>query len=602
MDKPQIVDELNALFEPRSVAVIGATNDMSKWGFSTFASLKGRYKGDLYAVNNRDTEVLGHKAYDRVTDVPGPVDLSVFVIPPDQVAGAMQDCVEKGVKASVIITAGFAETGASGKAMQDEVMAIAKRGGIRVVGPNCMGMWSAAAELTAFMFPLPITEGPLALVSQGGNVGGALVIDATSRGVGFQQYVSCGAAADIRIEDYVEYFAADEKVKVIMVYIEGLSDGKRFVEKVGRITPEKPVIALKPGRTTAAAKAISSHSGAMSGSDSVYQAAFKKAGVIRVDNGMEMLDLAIGLLNQPLPRGRSVVIATPGGSYGVMAADACACRGLEVIELPEKAMEEFNRVFPERWSHGNPVDPAGDRNFVTYLKAPQVILEQPEVDALIFMGFGSFSGISSVLASAGGEDNPRMKTIKRSMEGLGDMARSSLAVLDSGDREGIKNLVKVSLSMIFGAVMVGDSRELDEFLDTLSDALTSGKTMEGGFMQGLRRFFKAIAEGDLDNTELAAVLELTEPMLDALISHWIEKHQKPVIITTFTEESLRISPSGHYPYSNADRAANVLAKLVEYREYLDKADERKEEQLRRKSPAGRPSRESRCPRKGEKRE
>lgn len=576
MDGPKIVNDLKPLFQPRSVAVIGATNDITKWGFSTFTSILGLYKGELYAVNNRDTKVLDFPAYDKVSDVPGPVDLAVIVIPPEKVASVMEDCVNKGVKASVIITAGFIETGPEGKAMQDEVIAIAKKGGIRVVGPNCMGMWSAAAELPAFMFPLPVQEGPLALISQGGNVGGALVADSVARGVGFQYYVSCGGTADIQMEDYIEYLGYDDKVKVIMVYIEGLADGQRFVEKVREVTVKKPVLALKPGRTLAAAKAISSHSGAMSGSDLIYEAAFKKAGVIRVDSSVEILDLAIGLMNQPLPRGRNVVITTPGGSYGVMAADACASRGLNVIDLPKKAMDTFNEMFPSRWSHGNPVDPAGDRNYITYLKAPQVVLEQPEVDALIYMGFGSFSGISSIMAAAGKEMTPRFDALKSKMEGLEDMARSFLEILDSGDPKQIKTLVKSGLQMIFGTVMSSDPKDLDEFLEMASDSLTSEKMMQGTFIQGLRKLFEAIASGTIDGSIMADIMGLLEPMLDALIDHWIAKYDKPVITTTFTEESFRIGHTGHYSYSNAERAANVLAKLVEYREYLDEADEREE--------------------------
>ncbi|MBW2092806.1 MAG: CoA-binding protein, partial [Deltaproteobacteria bacterium] len=367
MSQIEIMTELEPLFHPRSVAVIGATNNLTKWGFSTFYSLMRHYQGDLYAVNNRDSEILGRPAYARVTDIPGPVDLAVIVIPPEKVAGVMAECVEKKVKASVIITAGFAEIGPQGKARQDEVVKIARQGGIRLVGPNCMGMWSAAANLTAFMFPLPIMKGPLSLVSQGGNVGGALVADAVSRGIGFQYYVSCGCTADIQIEDYIEYMGHDDSVKVIMVYIEGLADGERFVRKVKPVTLRKPVIALKPGKTDAAARAISSHSGALSGSNFIYEAAFKKAGVIRADTTMELLDVAIGLLTQPLPRGRNVVITTPGGSYGVMCADACASLGLNVIDLPSGAMETFNAMFPSRWSHGNPVDPAGDRNLIQYL-------------------------------------------------------------------------------------------------------------------------------------------------------------------------------------------------------------------------------------------
>jgi acyl-CoA synthetase (NDP forming) len=577
MATPRIVSELEPLFHPRSVAVVGATNNLSKWGFSTFASLKARYRGALYPVNSRGGEVQGHPAHARITEVDGPVDLAVIVVPADQVAAVMQDCVKKGVKAAVVITAGFAETGPAGKALQDEVMRVARGGGIRVVGPNCMGMWSAAAELSAFMFPLPIMAGPLALVSQGGNVGGALVVDAVTRGVGFAHYVSCGCAADIPIEDYVEYFAHDESVQVIMVYIEGLDDGQRFVDKVRRVTVKKPVLALKPGKTLAAARAISSHSGAMSGADRVYDAAFKKAGVIRVDSTLELLDAAIGLLTQPLPKGRNVVITTPGGSYGVMCADACASRGLTVIDLPARVMEQFNAMFPARWSHGNPVDPAGDRNFVPYLKAPEMLLGCPEVDALIFMGFGSFSGISAMLASAGGEINKGLAQMHDRIAGLEQMARTFSALLDSGDREKIKQVVKAGMLFMFGTVMAGKQQDLGEFLDSASDAMTSERMLKSSFFTGLRELFDSIAQGKIDGEKMAGIMTLMEPMLSALIRHWIEKYGKPVITTTFTEEMSRMTEGGHFSYSNAERAASVLAKLVEYREFLEQAEESDEE-------------------------
>jgi len=569
MSQPEIIAEFRPLFHPQSVAVIGASNNLAKWGFSTFASLKKQYTGDLYPINKRDAEVLGYTAYPKITDVPGPVDLAVIVIPAEGVAGVMEDCVKKGVKASVIITAGFAETGPEGRAMQDEVVAIAQKGGIRIVGPNCMGMWSAPANLTAFMFPLPIMAGPLALVSQGGNVGGALVVDAVFRGIGFQQYISCGCTADIQIEDYIEYMGHDDAVKAIMVYIEGLGDGHRFVEKVKEVTRKKPVVALKPGKTEAAAKAISSHSGTWSGSDAIYDAAFKKAGVIRVENTMELLDVGIGLITQPLPRGRNVIITTPGGSYGVMCAEACASRGLNVIDLPADSMETLNSMFPPRWSHGNPVDPAGDRNFIPYLRAPEVLLKYSEVDALIFMGFGSFSGISAMLATAGGELDKSMQNFKEKMEGFDDIARSFVEIIDSGDRDKIKGIVKMGLSAIFGSVVATKSSELDEFIDSTSDALTSEKMMQGTFFKGMKKLFEAVSTGNMDAFKITNILELMEPMLGALIDYWIQKFGKPVITTTFTEETSKISSSGHFPYPSAERASAVLAKLVEYGEYLE---------------------------------
>lgn len=568
MSEKEIVRELKPLFEPCSVAVIGATNNPTKWGFSTFASLKGRYHGRLYPVNIRDGEILGVKAYHSVLDVPDDVDLAVIVIPGEKVLGVITECVNKGVKAGVIISAGFAETGEAGRAMQDEIVREAKRAGMRLVGPNCMGMWSAPSELTAFMFPLPVQDGPLALVSQGGNVGGALVIDAVNRGTGFRYYVSCGCTADIQLEDYVEYLGEDDSVKVIMLYIEGLGDGRRFIEKVKNVTIKKPVIALKPGRTEAAVKAISSHSGALSGADSVYDAAFKKAGILRVDTGVEMLDTAIALLSQPLPRGRNVVITTPGGSYGVMCADACASRGLNVIDLPESALKTLNEMFPPRWSHGNPVDPAGDRNFFMYLKAPEVLLPYNEVDAMIFMGFGSFSGISAMLASAGSELSKGIREKAADMERFAPMARLFGEAIESGRDSEIKQIVKLCLTIIFGRVASSKPTEVEEFVSHAADALSSQRWRSSSFFVGLKEFFKSIADGTMDHLKMASIMELLTPLLDALIDRWIQTYHKPVITTTFTEESSRIGEGGYFPYPSVERAAAVLQKLVEYSEYL----------------------------------
>jgi len=568
MTLPEITPELAPLFQPRSVAVVGATNNRNKWGYSTFRSLMNSFPGELYAVNKRDPNILGHTAYAKVTDIPGHVDLAVIVVPPDGVVEVMEDCVQKGVRSSVVITAGFSEIGPAGKAMQDEVVSIARRGGIRFVGPNCMGMWSAAAQLPAFMFPMRILEGPLALISQGGNVGGALVADATARGIGFRYYVSCGCTADIQIEDYIEYMGYDESVKVIMVYIEGLNNDNRFVEKVSAISLKKPVIVLKPGKTEAAARAISSHSGSMAGLDAIYKAAFRKAGVIRTESTTELLDMGIAFLTQPLPRGRNVVITTPGGSYGVMCAEACALRGLNVIDLPTRALEAFNSMFPARWSHGNPVDPAGDRNFVQYLKAPDILLRCPEVDALIFMGLGSFSGMSSVFA--GDIEDLHLAKFLDGLAGFRDTAKTVVEVLAFGDRSQIREIIKQLIGKLFNVIMRSDVVELEEFLDTVSTGLTTEKMMRSSLYEKAKDLFASIAAGDVGGIRTTDVLELMEPIIGALVGGLIQKYGKPVITTTFTEENSRISEDGHFPYPNSDRASNVLAKLAEYGEYLEK--------------------------------
>ena len=483
MDEIDITESLDSLFNPRSVAVIGATNNMNKWGNSSFSSALNGFKGPVYPINNKESVVLGHQAYKRVTDVPDdkPVDLAVFVIPAPFIPSVMQDCVDKGVKAGVIISAGFAEVGPEGQKLQDEVMDIARKGGIRLVGPNCMGFWSASSDLRAFMFPLPVFSGPIAFVSQGGNVGGAIVGSGYSRGIGFRRYISCGCTADIQIEDYIEHFGKDPEVKVILAYVEGVNDGTRFIEKVGNVSTKKPVIILKPGKTDAAAKAISCHSGALSGSEEIYDAAFKKAGIIRAETPEELLDYAIGFLTQPLPRGRRTAIVTPGGSYGVLCADECAYLGLDVVDLPEETITEFNKIFPPRWSHGNPVDPAGDRNFPAYFRAPVMLLKQEMIDSLIFMGFGNFSGMA----------------------------------------------------------------------ETFTKALSSGDD-SGGFAKMMTDIIPQIGSG-----------------FTGQIMRWIRVYKKPVLTTTFSEETPTLQDGAHQSYPSADRAAKVLAKLVEYKEYLD---------------------------------
>jgi len=575
--KKNIEQELDPLFNPRSIAVIGATNRWNKWGFSTFASIINSFEGKCYPVNTTEKEVLGHRAYQRITDIPDdePVDLAVFVIPPEAVAPVMEDCVEKGVRAGVVITAGFAETGAEGKRLQDEVVAIAQKGPLRFIGPNCMGFWSASSNLKAFMFPFPVIEGPIAFVSQGGNVGGAVVRLGYNRGLGFHRYVSCGCMADIQIEDYIEHFGADPNVKVIFAYIEGLGDGNRFIEKVRRVTVKKPVIVLKPGRTLAGTKAISSHSGALAGSSDLYDSAFKKAGVIRVNTAEALLDLGVAFINQPLPQGRNVAIITPGGSYGVISADACASLGLKVIDLSPETIAQFDRFFPPRWSRGNPVDPAGDRNFIAYMQTPELLLKLPEVDSLIYMGFDSFSSFSSSFITLS-EDLAK---------GLGEYVKEFSRMIpeetegDSGqDRKWMGRLVAKIAGVFFSYFGTSSPAEVEAFARSQVTFLDS-ETISSDLEKKLRDVLRPADGESLENVgELFA--EIFQPLMEALILRWIEVYKKPVLTTSFVGTAPAISDMGHYPYPFAEQAAFVLAKMVEYREYLDRAKKNPPERIK----------------------
>ncbi|MBM4446479.1 MAG: hypothetical protein FJ023_03890 [Chloroflexi bacterium] len=560
-----IVEELEPLFNPKSVAVVGATNNWNKWGCLTFTSALNGFRGPVYPVNNKENEILGHKAFARISDIPEPVDLAVFVIPAPIVASVMEDCVAKGVKAGVIISAGFAEIGEEGKKLQDEVLRIARKGGIRFIGPNCMGFWSASSDLRAFMFPLPVEDGPLAFVSQGGNVGGAVVTSGHMRGIGFHRYVSCGCAADIQIEDYIEYFGEDPQVKVILAYIEGLVDGGRFLEKVKKVTPKKPVIVLKPGKTDAAAKAITSHSGALAGSDEAYEAAFKSIGITRVESPEELLDVAIGFITQPLPKGRNVAILTPGGSYGVICADACAAEGLNVVKLPDNVIAAFDRVFPPRWSRGNPVDPAGDRNFVAFLTAPDKLLKVSEVDSLIFMGFSGFSIFASLFVST---DSGGTAPWLSSREAFRELASAFTKALSSKDAAEIGKFIKPIVSGMASRMGIYHEEEIGELTEIVASAIASGRLNVPFLISGfLPPGSQALAEMGVRNQPTTN--EAVAHFLVALAEQWVASNGKPVLTTTFFAEDQPRLQGTHYAYPSGRHAARVLIKMVEYKEYLE---------------------------------
>jgi succinyl-CoA synthetase alpha subunit len=563
-----ITEELEPLFNPRSVAVIGATSNWNKWGFSTFVSALDGFRGEIYPVNNKEREILGRRAFARVMDIPGTVDLAVFVIPAASVPAVMEDCVAKGVKAGVIISAGFAETGGEGKRLQGEVLRIARKGGIRFIGPNCMGYWSASSDLRAFMFPLPVRDGPLAFVSQGGNVGGAAMMSGYQRGLGFHRYVSCGCAADIQIEDYIEHFGEDPQVKVILAYIEGVSDGRRFLQKVEKVTPKKPVIVLKPGKTTAAAKAITSHSGALAGSDEAYDAAFKSVGIIRVGNLEELLDVAIGFLTQPLPRGRNVAILTPGGSYGVLCADACVSEGLNVVKLPDKVIAALDKVFPPRWSRGNPVDPAGDRNFITYLAAPGKLLAVEEIDSLIFVGFGGFSIFASIFLSADSSHLERIASWIPSRRRFRELVPGLAKALVSKDASEINQAIYPVISTLAAMMGIYNEEEIGELTKLIASAIAAGRI---DLLRAIdtSRLFGSELTMKLEALRATTSAEAISRFLAALAEQWVEDYNKPVITSSFSQVQPVLRGS-QYAYPSGDQAARVLAKLVKYKEFLEK--------------------------------
>ncbi|MDY6911349.1 MAG: CoA-binding protein [Chloroflexota bacterium] len=376
----EIVDQLEYLFNPRSVAVIGASNSFGKWGSGSFSRLLASGLKELYPINSTLSEVSGVKAYTSVTEVEGPIDFAVIAVPTPKVPDTLRECVAKGIKMGLIITSGFKEASGGGE-LEDEIIRIAKSGGMRFVGPNSMGHINARNDFCSGPFIPRIESGHIGLIAQSGNVGTYILQSGIDMGIGFSKFVSSGNEADLHIEDYIEYLAQDKDTKVIACYIEGLRESQRFLELAREITQQKPIVVLKSGKTYAGAKAALSHTASLAGSDVISDAAFRQAGIIRVNEVNELLDVAAALLNQPIPKGNRVGILSAGGGFGVITADACERYGLEVADLSADTIDKIDKVLPDRWPRSNPVDMVAG-GFATY-DCLSALLEDDNFDAIL---------------------------------------------------------------------------------------------------------------------------------------------------------------------------------------------------------------------------
>lgn len=382
------------LFSPKSIALIGASNNITKWGAIVFLNiLLGGYQGRVYPVNPKEETILGHKAYGRVAQIPDPVDLAIIAIPAHLTMEAVQDCVRKGIRMAVVITSDFSETGEEGARLEKELTETARAAGMRLVGPNTMGIFSASASLTALMPPVRPKNGSVSLVSQSGNIGTQMLGLGEKFAVGFSKFVSSGNEGDLRSEDYLAFFGQDPQTQVILFYIEGLDDGREFFETARKITPHKPVIAFKGGKTLAGSRAAKSHSGAMAGVKEIYEAAFRQAGILWASTTEEMLEWGAAFSSLPLPRGNRVGILTRGGGWGVITADACNELELEVPPLDDSIIRALDRLLPSYWSRGNPVDMVATIDTESYIKCLELLISWDKVDGVI-----SLSGDAGPLA------------------------------------------------------------------------------------------------------------------------------------------------------------------------------------------------------------
>jgi acetate---CoA ligase (ADP-forming) len=382
--KKGIYDELRPLFSPRSIAIIGASSTPGKWGNDMVVRpLQSAFRGPIYPINPKADEIEGLKAYPNIRDIPHPVDMAIITIPAPKVPDAVRDCSAKGVKAMVVISAGFAETGPKGKALQDEVARIARSAKIRFMGPNGMGIWTSGVRLnTAFDFmPKP---GGISFISQSGTMGAFLLGIANDKGYGFNAFLSVGNQADLSMADYIEYLGDDPRTKVIVLYIEGLKDGDRFLKNARKVIRKKPIIVYKSGQTEDGARAAMSHTASIAGSDETFGAACRQAGIIRTYDVSHAFDIAEALSKQPLPKGNRVGIVAGGGGMCVVSTDACNGYGLRVPALDENTVNRISEyLLPHAAPPKNPIDLAADPRGMTLAYVAETLARHPGIDAII---------------------------------------------------------------------------------------------------------------------------------------------------------------------------------------------------------------------------
>jgi acetyltransferase len=378
--------DLDKIFKPKSVAIVGASDEEGSVGYALVQNLTEHdYKGEVFLVNIRKKEILGRKAYAKLEDIPGEVDLAIIATPAKTVPGIVEDCGKSGIKGVIIVSAGFKEVGQEGRLLEEEIKKLRGKYDLRIIGPNCLGIIRPDVGLNATFLDKYPKSGKISFISQSGALGSAILDWATHENVGFNNFVSIGSMIDVDFGDLIDYFGTDPKTKSILMYIEGIADARQFMSAARHFAKTKPIIVVKSGKFRESAKAAASHTGSMSGEDSVYDAAFKRAGIVRVNEIEDLFNAAEVLGTQPLPKGKRLAIITNAGGPGVMATDSLIINGGELSKLSLKSLSKLDEVLPSFWSKANPIDLLGDAKSDRYKAAVEACLEDDGVDGLLII-------------------------------------------------------------------------------------------------------------------------------------------------------------------------------------------------------------------------
>ncbi|RJQ77912.1 MAG: CoA-binding protein [Desulfobacteraceae bacterium] len=398
---------LRSCYYPQSLVFIGASGSISKWGHMIPTNVLNRnFKGRVYLVNPKGGQIAGQTAYRSVSDIDAEIDLAVITIPAAKVKEQIPLLRQKKVKAMLLISSGFRETGAAGRQLEDEVVEEARKAGILIFGPNTMGICNPHIDFFCcgvHVYPLP---GSTSLVSQSGNMGTQLLAFAEQQDIGIRAFSGSGNEAMVTLEDYMEAFEADDLTRTVVLYVESVKDGARFFQSARRVSKKKPVVVLKGGRTSQGGMAAASHTGAMASDHRIFEAACRQAGIIQVRQPMDLLDLSAVFSALPLPKGNRVAILTLGGGWGVVTTDLCIEQGLAIPDLSEDIMARLDQILPDYWSRGNPVDIVGESDPTIPMTAIEALLKWDACDAVIHLGIHGRRILAAKMINSVGNTDP----------------------------------------------------------------------------------------------------------------------------------------------------------------------------------------------------
>ena len=453
---------IRSIFYPDSIAFVGASAQIGKWGYTLLINTaSGGFKGKLFLVNPKGGTIAGHRVYKSVAEIPDAIDLAVVTIPASGVQDLIPQFKHKNIKNMLLITSGFAETGQEGRKLEKDLVEKAKAAGILVLGPNTMGICNPHADFYCTGSPVKPMPGSTAVVSQSGNMGVQLLAFADQQGIGIRGFCGSGNEAMVTIEDFLDGFEIDPLTNTVMLYVESVKNGRRFFQSARRLGKKKPVVLLKGGQSRAGNKAASSHTGALTTDTKIFDAVCRQTGIVKVEQPMDLLDLAAAFSSLPLPKGNRAAIMTLGGGWGVVTADLCSQFDLEVPSLSLELIEQIDKILPTYWSRANPVDLVGENDTSIPITVIEELLKWDGCDAVINLGI-----VGRRIFIEDFTDSVLKSDPSYSAEFL-DSVNTTLAEFENQYIEHIAKLMEVHKKPVYGVSLLTD--EKDQTVFTVKD-------------------------------------------------------------------------------------------------------------------------------------